>query len=60
MKISFIYDNILYFLDKQPYETDEETYIRLWYIINNNLDMNSIKDINLSKIYLNKINGMIY
>ena len=60
MKITYIHNNHLYYLDKQPYETDEEVFKRLWYIINNNLSVNIVKDINSSKKYLNELNGMIY
>jgi hypothetical protein len=60
MKISYIHNNTLYFLQKQPYETDDDAFKRLWFILNNNLSFNSIKDINESKKYLNKINGMTY
>lgn len=60
MKISYIYNNTLYFLQKQPYETDDDAFKRLWFILNNNLSFNSNKDINESKKYLNKINGMTY
>lgn len=60
MKISYIHNNTLYFLQKQPYETDDDAFNRLWFILNNNLSVNSIKDINQSKIYLNQIYGMTY
>ena len=29
------YDNFLYKIDKEPFESDENTYKRGWFIINN-------------------------
>ena len=60
MKISYIFNNNLYYLDKQLYETDVEVFKRLWYILNNKLSVNNTIDINNSKKYLNELNGMIY
>lgn len=50
----------LYFLNKQPFESDEDAYWRLWYLINNNKDVSSDKDICESKKELNKLKNMIY
>jgi hypothetical protein len=49
--ITIIYENKLYKIEKEPFETDENTYTRGWYIIkNNNLD----NIISRSIIYLNE------
>lgn len=58
--IIIIHDNYIYKIDKEPYETDENTYIRGWYIINEN---NGINDEIISKsiIHINdKKNNMKY
>jgi len=34
--ITIVYDNKLYKIEKEPYETDENTFMRGWYIIKNN------------------------
>jgi hypothetical protein len=34
--IIIVNDNHIYKIDKEPFETDENTYIRGWYIIKNN------------------------
>ncbi len=56
--IIIVYDNNIYKIEKEPFETDENAYIRGWYIIkNNNLD----NIISRSIIYLNENkNNMIY
>jgi hypothetical protein len=53
--IIIIHDNIIYKIYKEPYETDENTYIRAWFIIKNN-DGNTNLDeiISRSIIYLNE------
>lgn len=54
-------DGIFYVLDKMLNEVDEDAYIRLWYIINNGLDIKDPLAINRSIIYLNKeVYGMGY
>jgi hypothetical protein len=61
-KIVICNDNFIYIIDKEPYETDENTYIRGWYIIKN-FDKFSNKNelISNSLIYLNeKKNNMKY
>ena len=59
--IIIIYDNFIYKIEKEPYESDVNTYKRGWYIIKNyNKDKyeeivnNSIKYLNENK------NKMIY
>ena len=56
--IIIVYDNNIYKIEKEPFETDENAYMRGWYIIkNNNLD----NIISRSIIYLNENkNNMIY
>jgi len=52
--IIIIYDNYIYKIDKEPYETDENTYRRGWFIIKN-LDKDNYEEIVLkSIIYLNE------
>lgn len=52
--IIIIYDNYIYKIEKEPYETDENTYRRGWYIIKN-LDKNNYEETVLkSIIYLNE------
>lgn len=54
-------NGIFYVLDKMLNEVDEDAYIRLWYIINNGLDIKDPLAINRSIIYLNKeVYGMGY
>jgi hypothetical protein len=49
--VLIIYENNIYKIEKEPFETDENTYIRGWFIIkNNNLD----NVISRSIIYLNE------
>jgi hypothetical protein len=56
--IVIIHDNYIYKIMKEPFETDENTYIRGWFIINNSNDMNDSNDMNSlisrSIIYLNE------
>jgi len=56
--IIILHNNHIYKIDKEPYESDENTYIRGWFIIkNNNLD----NVITRSIIYLNEYkNNMKY
>jgi|UniRef100_A0A6C0LI16 hypothetical protein len=49
--ITIVYENKLYKIEKEPFETDENTYIRGWYIIKNN-HLDNI--ISRSIIYLNE------
>jgi len=56
--IIIVYDNHIYKIDKEPFETDENTYIRGWFIIKNNSLDNVISR---SIIYLNeRKNNMKY
>jgi len=52
--IIIVYDNYIYKIEKEPYETDENTYRRGWFIIKNldkdNYDETVLKSI----IYLNE------
>tara|TARA_B000000477_G_scaffold121274_1_gene123688 strand:- start:8804 stop:8989 length:186 start_codon:yes stop_codon:yes gene_type:complete len=55
-KINILYNNEIHIIDKEPYETLEETYERGWFIIKNyhyyhynELISNSIININLKK-----------
>jgi hypothetical protein len=58
--IIIIHENYIYKIYKEPYETDENTYIRGWYIIKNNTD-NIETVISRSIIYLNEYkNNMKY
>jgi len=58
--IVIIHDNHLYRIFKEPFETDENTYIRGWYIIKN-YDNNYDNLICRSIIYLNESkNNMKY
>jgi len=60
--IAVVHDDYIYTIEKEPYETDENTYIRGWYIIKNSLKIFNIKElISKSIIYLNeKKNNMKY
>jgi hypothetical protein len=58
--IIIIHENYIYKIYKEPYETDENTYIRGWFIIKNNTD-NIETVISRSIIYLNEYkNNMKY
>lgn len=61
--IIIIHNNHIYKIDKEPYETDENTYIRGWFLIKNTTINDYNKDYNISKsiIYLNEYkNNMKY
>jgi hypothetical protein len=51
--IIIVHDNFIYKIKKEPYETDENTYFRGWYIIKNFNDIND-EIICRSIIYLNE------
>lgn len=52
--IIIVYDNYIYKIEKEPYETDENTYRRGWFIIKN-IDNNNYEETVLkSIIYLNE------
>lgn len=59
-KINILYNNEIYIIDKEPYETLEETYERGWFIIKNyyNYDYNEL--ISQSIININSKKGMEY
>ena len=53
--IVIIHNNYIYKINKEPYETDENTYFRAWYIINNkNESENENEMICRSIMYLNE------
>ena len=54
--IVIIHNNYIYKIHKEPFETDENTYFRGWYIINNDDSNNDINDEIICKsiIYLNE------
>jgi len=52
--IIIVYDNYIYKIEKEPYETDENTYRRGWFIIKN-LDKDNYEETVIkSIIYLNE------
>ena len=59
-KINILYNNEIHIIDKEPYETLEETYERGWFIIKNydNYDYNEL--ISQSIININLKKGMEY
>ena len=60
-KVIIIYDNNIYQIEKEPFETDENTYKRGWFIIRNIKDNNYEETVNKSIIYLNESkNNMKY
>jgi len=52
--------NTIYKLNKQPFETDSDAYERLWWMINNNKDLNNYKDRSDSIKVINIKKGMSY
>jgi hypothetical protein len=55
-----IHDDKIYKIDKEPFETDENTYIRGWFIINKKTEIND-ELISRSIIHLNEYkNNMKY
>lgn len=62
MYILIVFDNNIYKIYKEPYETDEDTHKRGWFIINNiNKYKNYDELTSRSIIYLNELkNNMIY
>lgn len=51
--IIIVHNNFIYKISKEPYETDENTYFRGWYIIKNYNDIND-EIICRSIMYLNE------
>ncbi len=59
--IIIIYDNSIYKIEKEPFETDENTYKRGWFIIKNYNKGTYNEIVNNSIKYLNENkNNMIY
>ena len=52
--IVMIHENKIYKIDKEPYETDENTYMRGWFIINHFNKFFDEELISRSIIYLNE------
>tara|TARA_B110001450_G_scaffold45689_1_gene42361 strand:+ start:5490 stop:5684 length:195 start_codon:yes stop_codon:yes gene_type:complete len=52
--------NTIYKLNKQPFETDSDAHERLWWMINNNKDLNNSKDRSDSIKVINIKKGMSY
>jgi len=52
--------NTIYKLNKQPFESDSDAYERLWWMINNNKDLNNYKDRSDSIKVINIKKGMSY
>jgi hypothetical protein len=52
--IIIVYDNYIYKIEKEPYETDENTYRRGWFIIKNHNKDNYEETVIKSIIYLNE------
>lgn len=58
--ISFFVDDHIYYVRKLPYESDNTTYRRGWWILNNNRVFDNVEDISESIKAINIQNGMIY
>jgi len=55
------YDNNIYKIEKEQFETDENSYIRGWFIVKNYKKYSNYNElISLSIIYLNEKNDMTY
>jgi hypothetical protein len=53
--IVIINNDFIYNIEKEPYETDENTYYRGWFIIKNYFKYSNLKElISKSIIYLNE------
>jgi len=53
--IVIVHDDFIYIIEKEPYETDENTYNRGWYIINNHMKISNINElISRSIMFLNE------
>ena len=52
--IIIVYDNYIYKIEKEPFETDENTYRRGWFIIKNQDKDNYEETVLKSIIYLNE------
>ena len=59
--IIIIHDNFIYKIEKEPFESDENTYKRGWFIIDNKNKYENNELITRSIIYLNESkNNMKY
>jgi len=59
--ITLCHKGIFYNISKEPFESNNDAYKRLWYIIKNySEDINYKELISLSIININKNKGMIY
>lgn len=59
--ICILYKNRLNYIEKQPYESDDDAYMRGWYIIRNGLSFDNPEHICQSKIIINeRVHGMTY
>ena len=54
-KITVFYNNNIYIIEKEPYETINDTYMRAWYIVKN-YDLMQYKLLNSYSIIINNIN----
>lgn len=52
--IIIIHDNFIFKIEKEPFETDDDTYRRGWFIIKNNPPVINDEIISKSIIYLNE------
>jgi len=43
--IAIINDDFIYTIEKEPFETDENTYNRGWFIIKNYLNFSNLKEL---------------
>ncbi len=54
-KVTLLYNNNIYIIEKEPYETINESYTRAWYIVKNYNSM-EYKLLNSYSIMINNIN----
>lgn len=57
--ISLYYNGFIHLIESEPYESQEDTYKRGWYIVKNNKD-NYNKTYSQSIMIINKNKGMEY
>lgn len=57
--ISLYYNGFIHLIESEPYESQEDTYQRGWYIVKNNKD-NYDKTYSQSIMMINKNKGMEY
>lgn len=58
--IFIYYKNNLYKIEKEPFETDENSYIRGWFIVKNYNNYSYNELISRSIIHLNSFNNLVY